>query len=223
MNEQKRMLEYRTVAQYAAAEITEKKSRFIGYIKPVETEQEALDFINEIKSRHWDATHNVYAYIIEENNICRYSDDGEPSGTAGIPALEVLKKEELQNVVAVVTRYFGGTLLGTGGLVRAYAKSVKESINVAGTITMRLCRMMKIKIDYTLLGKIQNEIVDSGYIIDDILYQEDVTLLVYTAVTEVESFIKNMVEVANGRVIIEQAAKSYIGIDQTGKLGNAKK
>ena len=113
------MKEYKTVEKENNDEFIEKKSRFIGYIKPVKTQEEAVEFINSIKSRHWDATHNVYAYVLRENNIQRYSDDGEPSGTAGVPVLDVLLKNELVDVCVVVTRYFGGTMLGAGGLVCA--------------------------------------------------------------------------------------------------------
>jgi uncharacterized YigZ family protein len=214
----KHQCEYKTVYQYGQAEIIEKKSRFIASVKPVTTEQEAVDFINELKSKYWDATHNVYAYVIGNNNIQRYSDDGEPAGTAGIPTLEVIKKEQLQDVVVVVTRYFGGTLLGAGGLVRAYGRSAKEGLVAAGIIYMRLCDNIKIKTDYTLLGKIQNEIVNSGHIIDDTIYQEDVTLFVLVNAQQSEQFIQNMIDITNGRVNISKVATKYIAIDEKGKL-----
>ena len=149
---------YITVKSSAAAEITEKRSRFIASVKPVSTEDEALEFLNGLKQKYWNATHNVYAYIIEGNNIMRYSDDGEPGGTAGLPVLEILKKEGLTNIIVVVTRYFGGVLLGTGGLVHAYSKSAKAGVEAAEIIEMVLCRRIDIDIDYTLLGKLQNEL-----------------------------------------------------------------
>ncbi|WP_094547906.1 YigZ family protein [Petroclostridium xylanilyticum] len=214
----KHQCEYKTVYQYGQAEIIEKKSRFIASVKPVTTEQEAVDFINELKSKYWDAAHNVYAYVIGNNNIQRYSDDGEPAGTAGIPTLEVIKKEQLQDVVVVVTRYFGGTLLGAGGLVRAYGRSAKEGLVAAGIIYMRLCDNIKIKTDYTLLGKIQNEIVNSGHIIDGTIYQEDVTLFVLVNAQQSEQFIQNMIDITNGRVNISKVATKYIAIDEKGKL-----
>jgi uncharacterized YigZ family protein len=213
-----RKSEYKTVYQYGEAEIIEKKSRFIASVKPVTTEQEALDFINEIKSKYWDATHNVYAYVIGHNNIQRYSDDGEPAGTAGIPVLEVIKKEQMQDVAVVVTRYFGGTLLGAGGLVRAYGKSAKEGLIVARIIYARLCHMVKLKTDYTLLGKIQNEIANAGHIIDNIIYQEDVTIFVLVPVQQSEQFIKNMINITSGRVSIEKTDSKYIAIDEQGNL-----
>ncbi|MGE4283464.1 MAG: YigZ family protein [Clostridia bacterium] len=211
-------IEYKTVNKLGAAEIVEKKSRFIASVKPVASEQEAVKFISELKSKYWDATHNVYAYIIGSNYVQRYSDDGEPSGTAGIPTLEIIKKEQLQDVVVVVTRYFGGTLLGAGGLVRAYGKSAKEGLIAAGIITMRLCDCITIRSDYTLLGKIQNEIVGDGHIIEEIIYQEDVAIqvLVHTQLTE--QFINNMIDVTSGRVDIEKTDTKYIATDEQGKL-----
>jgi len=116
---------YKTVSKEGTAEIVEKKSRFIASVKPVSTEEEALEFVSQVKAKYRDARHNVYAYVVTENNISRFTDDGEPSGTAGAPVLDVILKEGLTDVAIVVTRYFGGTLLGTGGLVRAYGKSAK--------------------------------------------------------------------------------------------------
>ena len=146
------MNEYKTVEIENCDEFVEKKSRFIGYVKPVRTQQEAVDFISSIKSKHWDATHNVYAYVLRENNIQRYSDDGEPSGTAGVPVLDVLKKEGLTDVCCVVTRYFGGILLGGGGLVRAYSHSAKIAVDAAGVAEMCSWSECKIQSDYTLFN-----------------------------------------------------------------------
>lgn len=124
---------YITLAKEAKAEIVEKRSRFIATVRPVETEEDALAFLNQLRQDYWDATHNVYAYILEENQLTRYSDDGEPGGTAGMPVLDILRREKLSNLIVVVTRYFGGTLLGTGGLVHAYSKAAKAGIEAAGT------------------------------------------------------------------------------------------
>ena len=131
------MKEYKTVEFENSDEFIEKKSKFIGYVKPVKTQEEATEFINKIKSKHWDATHNVYAYVLQENNIQRYSDDGEPSGTAGVPVLDVILKSNLVDVCVVVTRYFGGTLLGAGGLVRAYSHGSKIAVE-AGNIIIHM-------------------------------------------------------------------------------------
>ncbi|MBQ1830507.1 MAG: YigZ family protein, partial [Ruminococcus sp.] len=126
--------DYKTVAREASDEFVEKRSRFIGYVKPVKTEEEAVAFINQKRSEHWDARHNVYAYSLREGNIKRYSDDGEPSGTAGMPVLDVIVKNEIYDVCVVVTRYFGGVLLGTGGLVRAYSQGSKIALESGGIV-----------------------------------------------------------------------------------------
>ena len=138
------MKEYKTVEFESKDEFVEKKSRFIGYVKPVKTQEEATNFINSIKSKHWDATHNVSAFVLRENNIQRSSDDGEPSGTAGVPTLDVLLKENLVDVCVVVTRYFGGTLLGAGGLIRAYSHSSKIAVEAGHIITMAPCKVLSV-------------------------------------------------------------------------------
>ena len=170
---------YKTVHTYGEGEILIKKSRFIGYAKPVETEEEAIEFIEEIKDKHKDATHNVYAYVIgETSNTQRYSDDGEPSGTAGIPILEVLKKEELRNTVVVVTRYFGGIKLGAGGLIRSYIKGAKEGLDASKIVEKVLHSRIKFTIEYTLYGKVENELLAQNYKVEDIIYDEAVNLVV---------------------------------------------
>lgn len=145
--------EYRTPAAPADASFIEKKSEFIGYISPCKNEQQALDFINEIRKLHRKATHNCYAYILRDNNISRHSDDGEPSGTAGAPIYEVLRREGLTDVCCVVTRYFGGILLGAGGLVRAYANAAKLAVDSAVIREMAVARRLKLSVDYSLYGK----------------------------------------------------------------------
>ena len=146
---------YVTVSGSAEASFTEKKSEFIGYISAVKTSEEAVDFINEIRSRHRKATHNVYAYIVRDGNTSRYSDDGEPQGTAGVPVLEVLNKEGLTDVCCVVTRYFGGILLGGGGLVRAYSHAAKLAVDAAERRIMLPCHKVKLAVDYSLYGKVE--------------------------------------------------------------------
>ncbi len=145
---------YKTIAAPAQDEFVEKRSRFIGYITPVTTEEQALEFINGLKSKHWDATHNVYAYILRDGQIRRYSDDGEPQGTAGIPVLDVLQKEGLTDVAVVVTRYFGGIMLGGGGLVRAYSHGAKVAVDAAQVQYMTPCIRCQMEFDYSLYGKI---------------------------------------------------------------------
>lgn len=165
------MSELYTVAEYGTDEFTEKKSKFIGYVKHVETEEEANQFIAEIKSKHWDAKHNVYAYILGENGSTqRSTDDGEPAGTAGRPVLEVIKGENLTNTAVVVTRYFGGVLLGTGGLVRAYGKAAKIAIESANIVRPVKMKTVAICADYDLVGKIQNFLIQKEITIDHIDY-----------------------------------------------------
>ncbi len=146
---------YKTVKDCANAEIIEKRSRFIAYVRPVDTEDGALEYLNHIKQKHRDARHNVYAYIIRENNTMRYSDDGEPGGTAGMPVLDMIKKEGLCDIIIVVTRYFGGVLLGTGGLVHAYSAAAKAGINAAGIVHRALSRQIDIEGAYNLIGQVQ--------------------------------------------------------------------
>ena len=167
---------YITIREYGEDSFIEKKSEFIGYAKRVENEEEAKAFVAEIKSKHKQARHNCWAYIIGENmGIQRYSDDGEPQGTAGIPTLEVIKKEDLRDVVVVVTRYFGGVKLGAGGLVRAYTKGAKIGIDAAKVIEKVMYKEVRIKIDYNQLGKVQNEIMNMNYFVKDTIEVDDAT------------------------------------------------
>ncbi|MBQ7097891.1 MAG: YigZ family protein [Clostridia bacterium] len=200
---------YRTVKHIASDEIVEKRSRFIADVKPVETEEEAVAFLEEIKKKYWDAKHHVYAYVLEENNIQRYSDDGEPAGTAGVPVLEMIKKEELSNLIVVVTRYFGGILLGTGGLVHAYSKSAKAGVEAAEPVTMTLCCEVTVECDYSLLGKIQSEALGKGYTVSNTDYAENVKISVLVPTSEVLGFEADMIDKTNGRVGIKQGKIGY--------------
>ncbi|AOY76819.1 YigZ family protein [Clostridium formicaceticum] len=203
--------EYRTIYEAGVKEIVIEKSRFIGYAKPIISEEEAVQFIGEIKAKHKDATHNVPAYVVGGNNeIQRYSDDGEPSGTAGIPVLEVIKKENLRNVAVVVTRYFGGVKLGAGGLVRAYTKGAKIALDDGKIVTKRLYRRIHIKIDYTLLGKVQNEILQKGYLLQNTEYDDAVHFFVYILLDEVDLFKKQMIEWTNARCEIIENEEKYL-------------
>ena len=172
---------YKMLKQYGEASFIERKSRFISYAMPVTTEEEAIEFLNSIRKKHYDATHNCYAYILGENaEIQRSSDDGEPSGTAGIPILEIIRKEGLTNTIVVVTRYFGGILLGAGGLIRSYAEGAKLALSAAGIIEVKAFSFFAIHIDYSYLGKIQHEALKKQYIIQNIDYTDlvKITLLV---------------------------------------------
>ena len=168
---------YISVDKEATAEIVEKKSRFIANIRHVETEEEAMSFVDKIKKQHYSARHNVYAYILS-GGIKKYTDDGEPSKTAGLPILEMLEKQGITDVVCVVTRYFGGTLLGTGGLVRAYTESAKEGVAASGVVTMNKCTLMELSVPYTALGSVEYLIKNSGAVCEDKNYAEDITMLV---------------------------------------------
>lgn len=153
---------YRTVEKTAVCEFVERRSRFIGAVSPVKTEEEAIEFIAARRKVFWDAAHNVYAYVLREGQVRRYSDDGEPQGTAGLPVLNVLAYEELFDCVLVVTRYFGGVLLGTGGLVRAYAHSAKLAVNQAAVVTMRMCVRALIRCDYNQYGRVAALVPEAG-------------------------------------------------------------
>ncbi|OJT87131.1 YigZ family protein, partial [Clostridioides difficile] len=193
------MSNYRTLHEFGTDEITIEKSVFIGYAKPIKSEEEALEFINEIKKKHKDATHNVWAYTVGKNmNIQRYSDDGEPQGTAGIPTLEVIKKEDLRDVAVVVTRYFGGTKLGAGGLVRAYTKGAKLGLEAGKIIYKVMYQEVKVKIDYTQLGKVQNELMNLGYFIKDTVYEDNVEIVVYSRLEDVEKLSEKMIDITSG-------------------------
>nr|WP_038299140.1 YigZ family protein [Clostridioides mangenotii] len=193
-------MDYKTLHEYGMNEVEIERSRFIGYAKPVKSEEEAIEFVNEIKKKHKDATHNVWAYTVGENmNIQRYSDDGEPQGTAGIPSLEVIKKEDLRDVVVVVTRYFGGVKLGAGGLVRAYTKGAKIGLEAGKIIDKVLYQEVKIGLDYTLLGRVQNEIMNLGFYIKDIVYEDNVNILVYSKLEDVEGFTTKIVDITSDK------------------------
>ncbi len=201
---------YRTVEQLGQDEVVIEKSTFIGYARPVENEEEALAFIQEIKKKHRDATHNVPAYVLgEHNEVQRCNDDGEPSGTAGVPVLEVLKKENVRNVAIVVTRYFGGIKLGTGGLVRAYTKGAKVALESAKIITRVLYQTVIISVDYTLLGSLQNQLKLKQYGIRDVVYEDVVHLHVWVEEEDVPNFKAQVIEWTNGRAAIADGELCY--------------
>ncbi|HBF7937720.1 TPA: YigZ family protein [Clostridioides difficile] len=212
------MSNYRTLHEFGTDEITIEKSVFIGYAKPIKSEEEALEFINEIKKKHKDATHNVWAYIVGKNmNIQRYSDDGEPQGTAGIPTLEVIKKEDLRDVAIVVTRYFGGTKLGAGGLVRAYTKGAKLGLEAGKIIYKVMYQEVKVKIDYTQLGKVQNELMNLGYFIKDTVYEDNVEIVVYSRLEDVEKLSEKMIDITSGTGKIILGEEFYLS-EQNGEI-----
>ena len=163
-------------AGYGEAEFTEKRSRFIGRVWPLESEEEALERLKEIRSRYWDATHNVYAYILREGGIMRYSDDGEPQGTSGMPTLTVFRSREIQNALCIVTRYFGGILLGTGGLVRAYTQAARLALEAAGVALLREWEELLIACPYPLYEKVKRELELAGAAISSTDFGADVSI-----------------------------------------------
>lgn len=206
------MEEYITLEKNSSDEFVEKRSRFIGYARPVQTEEDALAFIAQIKSKHWDATHNVYAYCLREGNICRYSDDGEPSGTAGIPVLNVLQKNNLTDCVVVVTRYFGGILLGGGGLVRAYTHGASIGVSAAGIITMRLCAICSLSCDYNQYGRINSLVPECGGSVTDTQFGADVELTFTMTQEDFSSFVPKLADATNGSVTAEIIGEEYIQV-----------
>ncbi len=206
--------QYYTVKGYGEHEIVIQKSRFICYVNRATSEEAAQDFIQTIKKKHWDATHNCSAYLIgEHDQIQKANDDGEPSGTAGVPMLEVLKKKGLKDTVVVVTRYFGGIKLGAGGLIRAYGKCTSEGIAHTGIVERKLMQLMKTKVDYTLLGKVENELRSSSYVLKEIHYLEDVTFDTYVEEGEKQAFRDWMIELTNGRCEITEGEMLYLERD----------
>jgi len=201
---------YLTVKGYGEHEIVIEKSRFIANISRAETEEEAIEFIQSIKKKHWNATHNCSAYLIGEHDLIqKANDDGEPSGTAGVPILEVLKKRKLKDTVVVVTRYFGGIKLGAGGLIRAYGKSTSEGLNATGIVERKLMKVVHIKVDYTWLGKLENELRASVYEIKEIHYLDAVEFEVYVEEAMVGTFTEWMVEMTNGQGNISTGETLY--------------
>lgn len=204
---------YKTIYRSGQATIIEKKSRFIAHIIQAETEEEALSFIEACKKKYWDATHNCSAYIIgTKNPLMRCSDDGEPSQTAGKPMLDVLAGQQIYNVVAVVTRYFGGTLLGTGGLVRAYGRAVKEGLENAVVIEKKLAWELEIGVDYIDIGKVQYVIAQAGLTAIDTQYTDSVFIRIPVPVEQTEKLKAELIEGTAGRVKIQDVRQLYYGM-----------
>ncbi|CAM3485693.1 YigZ family protein [Marinicrinis lubricantis] len=194
---------FRTVKRQGFKEIVIKKSRFIGHAKPVQNEEEALEFIEQIRKEHWSATHNCYAYSIgEQDQIQRQSDDGEPSGTAGKPILEVIKHQGIKNTAIVVTRYFGGIMLGAGGLIRAYTDGAVAALDAAETIYKVLHREVRIGIEYTWLGKLENELRNREMLMGETEFTDKVTLVCYPIESESNSFVDWITDLTQGKANI---------------------
>lgn len=202
---------YYTVQHEGSDQQTIQKSRFIGYIRRVETEEAAINFIQEIKKKHHDATHNCSAYLIgEHDHIQKANDDGEPSGTAGMPILEVLKKQQLKDSAVVVTRYFGGIKLGAGGLIRAYGSTTTKALQSTGIVKRKLTQGISITIDYELLGKVENELRQSEFYLSTIHYLEKAVLVLYVETEKTASFKDWIVDLTNGQVTLTETELRYL-------------
>lgn len=202
---------YNTIEGIASGEIVEKKSRFIATVMHVESEEEANARIEELKKKYWDARHNCFAFILGKGSeTMRFSDDGEPSGTAGKPILEVLKGRELTNTLVVVTRYFGGVLLGTGGLVRAYTDSTIEGLSNADLRTMQLMQCVGIDIDYNTIGKLKYMLASNEINILNEAYTDAVRVNIALPVNEVQRYLDSITDVTNGKATFEMLEEQYI-------------
>ncbi len=206
------MKEYKTVEFENSDEFIEKKSKFIGYVNPVKTQEEATEFINKIKSKHWDATHNVYAYVLQENNIQRYSDDGEPSGTAGVPVLDVILKSNLVDVCVVVTRYFGGTLLGAGGLVRAYSHGSKIAVEAGNIITMAPCSILKVCVDYSFYDRLNILLNDFSANVEDTQFSDNVSVTFSIKQEKTADLQNKLTDLSNGLYKLNEIGEKFAKI-----------
>lgn len=207
-------MDYKTVKRAAKDELTEKRSRFIGYCQPVATEEEATAFISAIRSKHWDARHNVYAYSLRKGNLKRYSDDGEPSGTAGVPVLDVIQKSGVVDVCVVVTRYFGGVLLGTGGLVRAYSQAAKLALEAGEIVTMCRCLCCSLRCSYNQYGKVSSLVQELSAGLDDTVYEADVVLQFHITPQKLPSLEKQLADATAGEVTVLQESEAFFPVLQ---------
>ena len=210
------MDEYLVPSEYGEDEFIEKKSRFIGRIWPVETEEEALARIQEMKKKHYDATHNCWAYIIRDGAV-RFSDDGEPGGTAGMPMLQVLQREELYNVVCVVTRYFGGILLGAGGLVRAYTKGAKIAVDAAGKSMKRVWTVLYVPCPYSFYERVRLEAEGFGGIVRKADFGAEVELELLFPEAKTQEFLDRLTDMTAGTVESMEIGQEYRAFPVSGK------
>ena len=194
------MNDYQTVLKAAKSEMIERKSRFIGYCAPVKNEDEAIAFINEVRAANREASHNVYAYVVRENNIMRYSDDGEPAGTAGVPVLEVIRKGGLTDICVVVTRYFGGVLLGAGG------------IDAAQRVNMLSCTTYRVVCDYTTYGKVEYAVNNGGFISGETLFEGDVKMNISVRTGDENRFEKMIADISRGSAVCEKTGEEFTAV-----------
>ncbi len=203
------MNSYLTLEKAAKTEYVVKHSRFITTVAPVTTNEEAVRFVADVRSKYGDATHNVYAYVLREGQMKRYSDDGEPQGTAGMPVLDVLLKEGVTDCALVVTRYFGGILLGGGGLVRAYSHSAKLGVDAAGIVRMSLCADMELKCDYSFYGRVPALLADFEAVTLDTQFTDEVTVVFRMPVEQVEPFEKELTERSFGKFSAKKRSEIF--------------
>lgn len=206
------MDEYRTVRQEGAGFLEVKRSKFHCYAAPVHSQDEANAFIAKIRSRHWDARHNVPAYIIRNGNMQHFSDDGEPSGTAGRPVLDVLVGKQVTDVCVVITRYFGGVLLGTGGLVRAYSEGAQRALDAAGIVTMRKMTRCKLELDYSLYGRFPSLLADVGGRLEDTSFGSAVDLQFLLPAGTLDSFNRRLADVSAGKYSASEVEDLYVEV-----------
>ena len=211
--------QYKTVYEGGEGEIVEKKSRFIATVRPVETEEEALAFIEEMKKKYWDARHNCSAYVLgERQELMRCSDDGEPSGTAGKPILEVIKGNDIHNILIVVTRYFGGVLLGANGLVRAYSHSTALAIEAAQIKIMMPCYPVSIQTDYALYGKIAYHLPQEDILQLDTIFEDQVELKLLVRDTLWDKLKQELIDLTSGQVEIVSGGLQYADFSKAKRL-----
>ena len=210
---------YRTIARAGSSELVVRKSRFICHVQRASTDADARAFIAEIKKRHWDANHNCSAYVVgDRGDIQRTSDDGEPSGTAGVPMLNVLLKRELTDTVAVVTRYFGGVKLGAGGLIRAYGQAVTAAIDEVGIVVRKDLSQVAVVANFEDAGRLENAFRSDGREPDDVAYGEQVTILLTLDPADVPGFAASVAEQTSGRATVETQRTVHAEVPE-GELG----
>lgn len=202
-------MEYRTIARRCEARFVEKRSEFIGYLCPISDEEQAAAFIEEIRALHRKATHNCYAYILRENNIARHSDDGEPGGTAGVPIYEVLRKEGLTDVCCVVTRYFGGIMLGAGGLVRAYTRGAKEAAEAAEIKLMAMAERLELTVDYGMYGKLPQALAELDARVENEEFSDSVKMTVCIREEGSAALKARLIDLCSGNIVVETSQKLW--------------
>ena len=206
------MTGYRSVDKSSETEYIINRSRFIGRCFPVTSEEAALSLLGDIRKKNWDATHNCFAYRIGETaSIARFSDDGEPGGTAGMPIMDVLRSKELTDVLVVVTRYFGGVLLGAGGLVRAYSRSAADAVSEAGIVSYIPAKQLSISMDYSRYGAME-QYIRSTVQVEDVEFMENVTMRITVAGERLDAFIKDITERSDGRCVPQITGESYLRV-----------